>query len=773
MKYIFIISTLLISLTSFAQQGEVGDWIDYSPYKDVFKIATSPDRVYGATPQGLIEYNVSDNSTYKFSKVLGLSDVGITSLGYNQSANTFVIGYRNGKIDLIQDDNIWTITDLNRKTISGDKSLNNIHMDSVFAYIATGFGVVKFNVLRREFTETYLVTTNGENIFVNDVTISNDTIYAATVQGIRKAWINDPELTFYESWSPETTLPNPLANFSAISSYDTLLYAVQPHDTTADTLFFKTPNSPWVKVEGLTENKITSVEAYGTNTLISHILHVSNYNDEFVETERIFNYGEGINVTSNYAMQNSNGTIWVGDKNRGMIENPAPFQFNIIDPESPAGQGVDEIAIRNNEIWVAAGLKQNNWTNNFSNAGVYWRSPDLNWEDINKFENPDMFELFDFVTIEISPQNSNLIYAGALRGGLLEITDKQVTTIYDTTNSSLQNRASGDYVSITGLTYDGQGNLWVANGNNPKPISVLTPTGEWYNYSFGNLVSDDQTGDIIVDNNNFKWLVLPKGGKGILVFNDNGTLDNEADDESKILNNGTGTGGLPSSDVYSLAKDQSGSIWVGTSEGVAVFYSPGSVFTPGAFYDAQQIIVEVNGYFQYLLGTETVTAVAVDGANRKWFGTRGSGVFLMSADGTEQLHNFTAENSPLLSNFIRTISINETTGEVLFGTDDGMIAYKGTATGAEPMTNPTYAYPNPVPENYEGNIAIKGLPANSFVRITDITGNLVFDTQSEGTQAIWNGKDMNGNRVATGIYLVFGTDSEGSEHKVAKILFTK
>jgi len=174
-----------------------------------------------------------------------------------------------------------------------------------------------------------------------------------------------------------------------------------------------------------------------------------------------------------------------------------------------------------------------------------------------------------------------------------------------------------------------------------------------------------------------------------------------------------------------------------------------------------------------LLGTETVTAIAVDGADRKWFGTKGSGVFLMSADGTTELQHFTSENSPLISNFIRTIKINESTGEVLFGTDNGIIAYKGSATDEETQKEDAYAYPNPVPEDYYGPIAIKGLPTNAAVRITDIAGNLVFDTQAEGSQAIWNGNDMNGQRVGTGIYLVFGIDTDGNESQVAKILFTK
>ena len=301
---------------------------------------------------------------------------------------------------------------------------------------------------------------------------------------------------------------------------------------------------------------------------------------------------------------------------------------------------------------------------------------------------------------------------------------------------------------------------------------MYTADGEWMSYSFSSLINDEITEKILVAESGFKWVIIP-GQKGILVFDDGQTIMDISDDQSRFLNGGTGTGGLPSNSVLSMAQDLDGEIWVGTSEGVGVFYSPASVFSEGVNFDAQQIIVEVDGYFQYLLGTESVTAIAVDGADRKWFGTEGSGVFLMSADGTKELHHFTTDNSPLISNNIRRIAINSSTGEVIFGTDQGMIAFKGSATGDEISTSQTYAYPNPVPENYNGLIAVKGLAANSEVRITDVAGNIVFSTLAEGTQVVWDGNDMNGNRVATGVYLVFGVDTNGQDSQVAKILFSR
>jgi hypothetical protein len=762
---------IVIPILTIAQTGAVGEWIDYSPYSDIFKIAVGTDKVYAAGTYGLLEYDIPNDAITRFSKTEGLSDVNITCLGYNAPTNTFVIGYKNGKIDLIRDSKVTTIADLQRKSISGNKSLNNVYMDSVFAYFATGFGIVKFNVERKEFSETYIVTENGDYTMVNDVTVFKDTVYAATENGVRKAAANSPSITFYQTWETETSL-DPTKTYSLLESTKDYFYATIHLSDTADSLVMRTPSTSWENVNNLVGKEIRSLQILPESVLIGHEQTVSTYDTNWNEINRIFNYGEGTFVNSNDAFASIDGTIWIGDRGFGFIKNPKPFWFNLLSPSSPAVSSVDDIDFSEKTVAIAAGLRQENWSNTFSNDGVMTRDANQNWSQITKFNDPGLNGVFDIITVQYDPFNPDIFFGGSLGNGLVEFEKNKVKTVFNTTNSTLQNANGIEWVGVTGIDFDNQGNMWVANSGNSQAISVRKYDGEWTGFSFPQYIIEDNTGDLIVDQNNYKWLVLPRG-KGLIVFNDNGTIDDESDDEVKFLNNATGQGGLPSSEIYSIAEDHDGEIWVGTNEGIGVFYSPTSIFSPNSNFDAQQIIVEVNGYFQYLLGTESVTAIAVDGANRKWLGTKGSGVFLMSSDGTQELYHFTAENSPLLSNFIRTIKINPITGEVLIGTNSGISAFKGTATDEEALQNEPYAYPNPVPNNYYGLIAIKGLPVNSEVRITDISGNMVFQTVSEGTQAVWDGNDMNGQRVATGVYMVFGIDTEGNNSKVAKILFTR
>src|ERR1019366_1210598 len=271
---------------------------------------------------------------------------------------------------------------------------------------------------------------------------------------------------------------------------------------------------------------------------------------------------------------------------------------------------------------------------------------------------------------------------------------------------------------------------------------------------------------LLVDQNNQKWVIVYRSG--IMVYN--GTTAAANTSNTKILTTTVGQGALPSLNVFCLAEDQDGQIWVGTDQGIAVFYSPSTLFS-GQNFDAQQILVEQDGNAQILLLTETVQSIAIDDANRKWIATERSGVFLMSADGTTQIYHFDESNSPLLSNNVISIAINHKTGEVYFGTEEGIISFRGTATEALDDFTDVYSFPNPVKSSYEGPIAIKGLMNNSTVKITDINGTLQYETQSEGGQAIWNGKNFSGVRVSTGVYMVFCTSTDGTKKIATKILF--
>jgi len=350
---------------------------------------------------------------------------------------------------------------------------------------------------------------------------------------------------------------------------------------------------------------------------------------------------------------------------------------------------------------------------------------------------------------------------------VLELNNGAPLKLNNSFNSSLSGLPFAGYnpVNTYGLALDEGSNLWVTNSGVTNCISYKTPSGVWGSLNFSPIIGITGLEQILVDKSDQKWAVLTSG---LLVYKGNTFAAPNASNAKKLSTN-VGYGGLPSNTVYCLAEDINNEIWIGTDKGIAVFYSPENVFS-GQNFDAQQILIEQDGHVQILLETESVQAIAVDDANRKWIATSKSGVFLMSADGTKQIAHFDESNSPLFSNNVKSIAINHKTGEVYFGTTKGIISYRGTSIEALEDFTDVYAFPNPVKHDYDGPIAIKGLMNNSTLKITDISGSLVYETKSEGGQAIWYGKNFKDERVSSGVYMVFCTSEDGSKKTVTKIL---
>ena len=252
------------------------------------------------------------------------------------------------------------------------------------------------------------------------------------------------------------------------------------------------------------------------------------------------------------------------------------------------------------------------------------------------------------------------------------------------------------------------------------------------------------------------------------MLNPDGTLSNASDDSFVFLNEEEGKGGLPVRDVLSMEEDLDGEVWVGTYQGIAVFYNQDCLFT-GEACDAEQILISQDGNTQILLETEAVTAIEIDGGNRKWVGTQNSGVFLFSPDGIETIAHFTEENSPLLSNNIFDISINHATGEVFFATEKGIVSLMGDAANFEVEMENVRVFPNPVRPDFTGVIAIDGLAFDTDVKITDVAGNLVYETTSEGGRATWDGRKSDGTYAVNGMYLVFAGNADTRNAEVARI----
>jgi streptogramin lyase len=765
-----ILLSIIFCQTNIYAQIAIGQWQDHLPYSRTISVADAGDKVYAATGFSLFYYDKNDNSINRLSKVNGLSDVGINSIAYSFEYDALVIAYTNTNIDLLKDGEIINISDIKRKQILGNKIINNIRLVDSLAYLACGFGIVALDIKNEVFPfPTYFIGDNGGQVNVLDITISPDSMYAATEAGIYGASLDSPNLADFNYWNVDERL-YPEEVFNTIQYFHNRLIVNKfSEEFKSDTLFYYDFDTrQWEFLQEVDYFSKYHIKDIQDQLIIVGYGNVIYFDASFNKRKVIYQLNGG-SVSPRDATIDSEGTNWISDNSRGLLMTINGWTGEFINPNGPFSVNIFEMSLQNSELWVASGGRTSTWGKRNIKDGIY-SFKDYGWNSYNRNTGVTAFDsITDVVTILVDKNTPGHVFAGTWMAGVMEFLNGEVVNIYDHTNSTLELWPAGNYVAVSGLDFDKNHNLWVVNSGAENLLSVRKTDGEWRSFSLGTSLSGIDAGKVFVDDFNQKWITV-RAENQLIAFTDNGTIDNSADDRTKILTNVAGNGNLPGNKILAVAQDMDGEIWLGSDQGIGVIYSPGNVFSGGNF-DAQRILVEVDGYVQYLLESETVTTITIDGDNRKWIGTERAGVFLVSEDGTEEIHHFTEENSPLFSNTIIDIEIDGKTGEVFFGTDKGIISYKSTATEGKPTNNDVLVYPNPVRPGYEGVIAIRGLVSNADVKITDAAGTLIYATRAEGGQATWSGHSFDGRKASSGVYLVFATDDQGQEKIVTKILF--
>lgn len=775
---IFLIFTASATL-SFGQDSSngmvgIGQWRMHIPYNKAISVTEGNGKVFCASRYGLFSYDKNDGSLERYSRVSGLSDFEISSVKYNSSIGVLMIAYANSNIDLLYNDNtIVNLSDIQRNNIVGNKSINDIYFLNHYAYLSCGFGIVVVDLNKKEIKDTYYIGPNGTTININSFTSDGTFFYAATNNGIYKASLNDPQIFNYSSWSKDTTIPNHNGAFTSIAYFSNKLFTVNANVRGGNDTLMYNDGTVWT---GFPDSNLVDYDmkvSANNNHLVMKLSYTMYAYDVSLQRTHLMYWWIYPNMQPVDGFVDDNNIFWIADNNNGLIRFALPYDFSLHTPNGPKSQASYAMQCMDDDLWVASGTIIGT-SAAYSQNGTYLFSNE-EWKtlDRNNDHGYDTLGYHDVVCIAVDPKDSKHAFAGTWGSGLLEYRDNGVTNVYNTSNSTLQiiSLSSGTFrpIQVGGVAFDSDNNLWVTNTLNSTPLSVRKTDGSWQSFVIPSQFANTFIYNIIVDDFNQKWMVSPGTGIGVFAEND---ISNPNDNSFKLLTAAVGNGNLPSINVYSIAKDKDGAIWIGSDQGVAVIYNPGNVFS-GGNYDAQQILIQQDGHTQYLLQTEYVLAIAVDGANRKWFGTVSGGVFLMSADGTQLLQHFTVDNSPLLSNYVRCISINDNTGEVFFGTENGIVSYRSDATvGDDKTCGNTLVFPNPIKHDYSGPIAIKGLVNNADVKITDLAGALVYHTKANGGEAIWYGNNFKGDRVHTGVYFVYATNEDGSGTCVTKLLFT-
>ncbi|MCX6352024.1 MAG: T9SS type A sorting domain-containing protein [Bacteroidetes bacterium] len=765
MKKIILLFLILASATNIFSQDKqimVGQWLSHLDYSNGTCTAEVGDTIYVGTATGVFYYIKAYHAAYPLSRKNGLAEVQVRKMKYSAKYDQLFIAYESSNIDVMQNHKVYNIPDImNAKSILGVKQINNFDFYDKYCFISTTFGIVKYDMEKKEVAETFTdigpdgTSFAGSQLMISDIAFSKDSIYAATNKGLISAPFSKIEYwADYRNWHLSSAV-----TCSVADSFANKLWvgfkgqSLKYFDGKTWTIYSepgKSSPSRFITYLDVAHNKM-AVTTDSSIAVISPDL-----------TKFVYNIG-----SVNNAIIDREDYIWAGVNLYGVLLAIKDGYQAFIKPNGPWSAKNAKMAWYKDETWITSGGFDLHIDPYYCNDGVSIFSNGT-WTSKNFFtKHLPLFQ--DVYDIAIDPRNGHK-WLSSFGYGILEFDNNQVLNIYNRTNSGLrayQCDSCKSPIKVAGLSFDKDNNLWIANSFSTTPIVVRDTKGKFYAYNAG---SGKDVIQIATDDFNQIWGTRPFTG-GVVVYNHKGTLADMNDDKVKEFNTGKGFGNLPDRVANCVVKDKEGQIWIGTNSGVAVVYDPSSVFINKNF-DAQLPWVENGKESGYLLAAQLVNCIAVDGGNRKWIGTK-KGVWVTNPDGTKILNYFTTKNSPLPTDNVKNIGINGQTGEVFMGTDLGVVSYMTNATEPTEEFGDVYAYPNPVKPDYDGDIYIKGLITKTNVKITDITGNIVYETTSQGGTATWNGRDFSGRKANSGVYLVFLANDDGSKSMVTKILIVR
>jgi ligand-binding sensor domain-containing protein len=747
MRKLVLLSFFLISCWanfSLGQHIGVGQWRMHLPFNNPLGIEFAGPYVYSWSKYGFYRYDRQKKELEVLSKINGFTDFQVSAMKYNSALGVMFIAYDNSNIDLLWDDQtIESVVDIYQASVNGSKQINEICFYGDYAFLSCGFGIHVYDLKRKESSATYY---SSQFTNVNDAVVSGGRIYAATDVGIFSAPLPSSGI----SVSPSSWQMEKAGSALFVDHENENLYSV------VDSMLFKYDGASWQQIGP--EDDYRAMVQQDNKLLITTDSGYTVYE----QMQASFFPLEG----TRYSLRDEKGELWYASVGYGVIHVRPDGNLDFIFPEGPHSNLSGKMLSRGGKLWVAGGKMLEYGGATYTYNGFYLFE-DGRWYNSIGQNIPYVDTIFDIHALAKDPNSDDIWMAGLLQG-VFRLRGREVLAFYNASNSPL---SLNNPENVTALAFDKSKNLWVGNFSAATPLLVKTPGGIWDSFSLG---SAQKVLDIVIDRNNKKWIRYSGSlgvNAGIVVYDDNYTpLDKSDDSGPRILSAAAGSGGLPDNQVNCITMDRTGQIWVGTAKGLAVFFSPGNILSNSPS-DARQIVLEGDdGNLGYLLGDESITAILVDGGNRKWIASR-SGLWLVSADGQQVLSHFNAENSPLLSNNILEMALVEETGELFIATDKGLISYRTASSEGGDGHGNVKVFPNPVRPEYDGLINISGLPENAYVKITDISGNLIYETRSEGGTASWDGRNFSGRKASTGVYLVFSSNRDASDTYVSKILF--
>lgn len=772
MKWLYLLFGFLSVSFGLFSQVETGSWRLHTATMRALDIAQDDEFVYTAYENGLMKYHLESKEKALLNKMNGLSDILLSCIYYDTLDQVLYIGYKNGNIDKISGNTVINIPAIKLASISGSKKINRFYRFGTTVYIATDFGVVLLNPLKNEIKDTYYPTNSVQPIV--DIEIKDQQILALSPSKLFIGNIGDVLLPSPQGWTQDNRVPMVFnSTYAAIEKVNEEVFVLQKTNAFGNDTILKLTLTEFVYFDyysvGLEIANLTQHENK-LDVLADGALLTYNANGQLIESALSFYLG--IYFRPNQMVVLENGEKWMADEFSGPIRVIGEYSYEKVTYPGPPRNDFYAMDWNKGKLAIASGRLE------FKSPGFlrhgYYLFQDENWSynDNTTLTQWQGIDIHDFIDISVNPKNPEEVALSTYSAYPVSIinTANNSCTVYDEVNSPIQLSLAGNGWGLASdVCYDTKGNLWVLNGWSDRPLVVKRADNTWLAFDCGVEARNKYTTRMVIDKDQNLWFATETNGLFGYTYSE--TIDNIGDDFHINLTSGEYSGALPSDNVTALAVDLDGELWIGTDAGFAVLYNTTGSFTanPGD-YNAQRIKVRFEGNVEYVLGSTHITDIEVDGGNRKWMATAGAGLVLLSSDGSEIIKQFTKENSALISNNIYDIKMNQETGELFVITDLGLVSYRSDASQDDADYSSTKVFPNPVRPGYEGLITIQGIRYDSDVKVTDVAGNLIFKTTSNGGTATWDGKRVDGSRVESGVYLIWTATNEGTSRKVGKVV---
>ena len=713
-----LICLLLLTSQLLAQDIAQGTWRTHFSYNDARIIVDTGSKVFCAVQNGLFYVDRSDNTINTLSKIDGFSDVTISAMGYSAAANTVVIGYENGNIDLFSGEGITNIDLVKTHNIIQDKGITQVTTSGSTAYLATDFGIVVIDLNRQVIDEVYReIGPDGIQPEVFATAVFQDSLFAVTSTGLLAGRLGDNiNLLDFNNWQVLNT---------PVSDPDQLLHAASGNGAlflASATQAYRYGAGNFTNLGGGPFNNISQLKTVNSSVFLL------DQGVAYQLTADQFDAIPDLGANQIQDIYETTDGLWLADGVSGLIRQSGA-NTQAISPNGPASDQIQKLVFQRDSVYALGTFR----TDAFLPASQ---------KGYSVFTEGQWVLVADAVVQNVSDVRGP--YLASFGNGLFDRT----TNMSVPGSTLLPSELQGDATIVPDVASGSQG-LWIANRNTSLPLHLLDSEGNWQSFDLSGQM--DNIEQVVASGR--IWM-RENRATGVTVFNP------ENNEVSRVT---AANSELPSSRINDLAIDQDDEVWVATSNGVAFF--------PVASSDISDFNTALIPVFEnnFLFREEVINCITIDPGNRKWFGNT-TGAWLLEEAGESLVVQFNVDNSPLPSNNVLDIVINPANGEVFFITDRGMVSYRSDATSGGPVHGDVKIFPNPVRPGFSGLVGISGLASDVRLKITDVSGKLVRELEANGGGASWNLRDINGNRATSGVYLVFSSDREGVETFVGKFV---